>query len=162
MRAYRVLVGIVSSLLLAYLLIPSPVSVHAQSGQLPYGGMIPANPLAFCPGGSMPIMGTFTKGSAGNIQAIAGTSGKRIYVLGYVIYTLAASNLKFQEGTGSNCATGAADVTQIFSAGGTTTAVTSPSFLEHAPIQTATQGNALCVNGSAATTISGYLLACQF
>lgn len=150
------------SFVLFSLLIFLTVPAFAQSASLPYGGMFPASSQLFCPNGALPKVSPFTKASAGNIQAVAGVAGQKIYVYGYLVYTLAASNIKFQEGTGTNCATGAANVTEIFTNGGTTTAVVSPVFLERAPIATATAGDALCVNGSAATTISGYVLTCQF
>ena len=139
-----------------------PQFARAQATPLPGGGMIPAATQLFCPLGGAATVSSFTKTSAGNIQAVAGVAGKKVYVYGWLVYTLAASNIKLQEGTGTNCATGAADVTQIFTNGGTTTAVSSPTFLERAPIATATYGDALCVNGSAATTISGFVVTCQY
>lgn len=137
-----------------------PSLLFAQA--LPYGGIVPAAPLLVCPNGTLPLFGTFTMASAGDIQAIAASSGKKVYIYGYEIYTLAATNLSFTEGTGTNCATGKTTRVNIFSNGGTTTTVHSPTFLLNAPIPTSTAGDALCVTGSASTTVSGYLMACQY
>jgi hypothetical protein len=139
------------------------ISQYCQAQGLPYGGNVPALARAYCPATlSLPKTASFSQTSlSGSLQIVAAVSGTKIQVLGWDINTLAATNLKFVEGTGTNCATGATNTTGIFNAGGANTAVTSPLYLLSTPIYTTTASDALCINSGSSTTVSGFLTYCQ-
>lgn len=89
---------------------------------------------------------------------ITGSSGNRIYICAIVLVSAAAQNISITEGTGTNCATGAAAVI-----GGTTASIAVAAeggFSSIAPfawISTATAANNLCVLQSGTGNVSGVI-----
>ena len=82
---------------------------------------------------------------SGNTQLVAASGSTKIYVLEVQFATGTAEDVKFTEGTGSNCAMGAADVTGLYKS------ISTFDFgngVEGLPY-TATGGDALCINQSA-------------
>lgn len=109
-------------------------------------------------------------GTTATVQAIAGVAGQNIYVCGIVMLASTAggtTTISFTEGTGSNCATGAASVGSAFLNTSTTAASGSAnvSWSQAVPSRyTATAGDALCVTqGQAvnATVSSGLIFYTQ-
>lgn len=150
-----------ASLLVGLILLMPTLSFGATT-VLPYGGMIPAAPIVVCPAtGALPTTVGFSAATLStNSQVVALSAGKRIAVYGFWINTLAATNLKWTEGTGSACATGNSVLTGIISNGGTNANFTSPAFMINAPLTTTTAGDALCINSGTSTTVSGFLVYC--
>lgn len=83
---------------------------------------------------------------SGNTQLVAASGSTKIYVLEVDFATGSGEDVKFTEGTGSNCAIGTADVTGLYKNIVTFSFGNGVTGLPY----TATGGDALCVNQSVA------------
>lgn len=115
-----------------------------------------------CADGSYPTTVAITEvfAGAGHGEVLALVTGSRIRIWGWRLQSTVDTTMRFTRGTGTDCATGTADVT------GDTSPFTSvnrpfdnPTL--SAPIVMGTVSNALCIRAGAAATISGWLLVCQ-
>lgn len=91
----------------------------------------------------------------GSLKIITGVTAKKIFICGGYVVSSAAVSVKFVEGTGTNCATGQADVTgaaPIAANGGWTMGLSG-----FAMPFTATATNDLCVFTSGAATLGGWI-----
>lgn len=99
-------------------------------------------------------MATASTGVATETQIIPapGTGSARTYICGYTISAAAATNVTFQYGTGTNCATGSTNFgpTIVFAAAGTFNELD----VFHGMV--APSGSAVCATGSAAATVTIY------
>jgi hypothetical protein len=98
----------------------------------------------------------FTFTASGNTQIVAASGGLTIHVCGFFAYTDNATFLKLTQGTGSNCATGTADVTSFptgtsYSLLGMT--IDFPLYLS--------VSQALCVNSATAVNGGGVIVYVQ-
>lgn len=95
----------------------------------------------------------------GSSQVVAAAASKKIYICHASWSVSAAVKVKWTEGTGTNCATGSADLTGQYPLAANGGAVL-PFGLN--PLETKTAGDALCVNTSAAADIGGVIQYAQF
>jgi hypothetical protein len=91
-----------------------------------------------------------TTATTTEIVALSGST--RIYVCSYSILTSAAANVKFVDGTGSNCATSQSDVSSNMHFLTTMPGISRGSG-QGMLLKTSTDGDALCVTSSAAVNV---------
>jgi hypothetical protein len=97
--------------------------------------------------------------ASGFTQLVALVGGQSVYVCGYDYVSTSALSVKFSYGTGAACATGTVDLTgaQAVAANG---GVVIPN--SSIPKWSIPAGQALCINLSGATQVSGSLSFAQF
>lgn len=91
----------------------------------------------------------FNLSGSGNTQIVAASSTKKIIVCSLIFATGTPEDVKFTEGTGSNCAGGTADASGLYK---------SISAYAHDALglpYTATASDALCINQSVAQALGG-------
>lgn len=105
-------------------------------------------------------MAKYDASTSGSTQLVALASSQIIRVCGYEIRTGGtATNVKFVYGTGSNCATGAADITPAFQLAANDGQISrSPVYQGMATIAS----NALCINASAGNAVQAIVYYTQF
>lgn len=145
------------------LLVGVPAEVYAQNQMAIYNGAIPALGQVICPDGSLVKTAKIATGAvSGSKQAVALTAGKKIAIYGFTLVSnTSAINIKFVEGTGSDCATGATDLTGVMFQATANVAFTSPATMLQAPLITNVVGDALCTNTSGSATVTGELRYCN-
>jgi hypothetical protein len=93
-------------------------------------------------------------------QVIAGVASKKIYIYQWVLESSADVGFKFTEGTGTDCVTGTADLTQAINPFSTVNRPVDSESMYKA-IVTNTAADALCLFADGAATIQGFLIYCQ-
>jgi hypothetical protein len=113
-----------------------------------------------CADGTFPITAPVSEvfGGAANNEIVALTASKEIRLYRWILQSTADVQLKFVQGTGTDCATSEIAVTNRIDPFST---VNRPVDSEHlvTPI-IAPAGKALCLDASGAATITGYISYC--
>ena len=108
-------------------------------------------------GTAIPTTVVINTASAGNVELVALSSGKRVYVCGFTLDNdTATTALQFIYGTGTACATGETDITGAM----TVASLTVPSAYATQFVTAASQ--ALCIELGAATQVNGWLTYVQY
>jgi hypothetical protein len=95
--------------------------------------------------------------TSGNVELVALSAGKRVYVCGFSLDNdTATTGLQFIHGTGTACATDEADLTGVY----TVASLTFPN--SGATIFATTAGNAFCIELSTNTQVNGQLTYVQY
>ena len=143
---------------------PTPVQ-DAATGTT--GAAVPAKALYQGEQGSAGLAGhvgcdssvVYDAATSGSTQLVALSSGKTIYVCGFVLFSAGTTNVKLNYGTGTACGTGTTALTPAFQFTAQTGAAYGSS--EGYVAKTAAS-NALCINSSAAVAVQALVTYAQF
>jgi hypothetical protein len=92
---------------------------------------------------------TFNLSASGNTEIVPLSGGKKIIVCTVLFATAIAEDIKFTEGTGSNCASATADASGLFKS------ITNYAHDAMGLPYVATAGHALCLNQANAQALGG-------
>ncbi len=146
--------------------VASPVPVQDTSTGST-GSAVPAKAIYQGEQGSSGLMGhigcdnsvVYDASTSGSTQLVALSSGKTIYVCGFVLFSAGTANVDLRYGTGTNCATGPTKITPAFQL----TAQTGAAYGNGEGVVAKTAAsNALCVNSSAAIAVQALVTYAQF
>jgi hypothetical protein len=98
--------------------------------------------------------------ASGSTEIVALSSGRHIYVCSYAFVSTAALSVKFVQGTGANCVTSPSDRTGAMAVAANGGVAMSGGISP--VIKTSSTGQALCINLSGATQVSGHLAYAQY
>lgn len=94
--------------------------------------------------------------ASGTVELVPLSGTTRIFVCSFSIQSAAATNVKFQYGTGTTCGTGTTDLTGPYVFTATPSSVNLGSGYGYI-FKTQANGQALCLNNSAAVQVSGFI-----
>lgn len=97
--------------------------------------------------------------TTGSTQIVGLVSGKVVYICGYTIVAGGTVNVKLVYGTGSNCATGATNITPAFQLTAQAGAVDGSAYYRGL---NAIASNELCINASGAVAVQAIVYYSQF
>lgn len=134
------------------------VPAFAQVTSTPSSIIVPI----LCKNGTLaqPIPLNLVFSGSGNLQAIAAVTDNYIKTYRWWLQSTVDVQLQFTQGTGTNCATGNAVLTQRIDPFSTANRPVDSELL-NPPLVTTAISKALCLNSSAAATITGALFVCQ-
>jgi hypothetical protein len=124
-----------------------PLGQTTMSGSVPVVIASDQSPVQVV--NSCSLFAPFNLSGSGNTQIVAASATKKIIVCSVDFATGTPEDIKFTEGTGSNCASGTADVTGLYKN------ISARSHDAMGLPYTATAGDALCLNQSVAQALGG-------
>ena len=139
----RYLIPISLLVLLFLLVIYSMREPHAQN--IP----TPANPL-FCNQTAF-----YDASTNGSTKLASGITGKLTYICGWTLWAAGTANVKFIEGTGTNCATGTITLTPAYQL--VTHVGPSDESFQWRGLSTVIAGDDLCINSSAGVAVQAQI-----
>jgi len=97
--------------------------------------------------------------TSGNTQIVAATTGTKIYICGYTLFSAGPSNVGLTTGTGTNCGTGNSKLTPYYELASETGI--SDQGATYRGMSTPASG-AVCMYSSAAVAVQGIIYYTQF